>query len=246
MSKIALIGGTGLNRLEGLDIVREHEVQTPWGECSHRVQQGRFHDSDVFFLARHGVPHQIPPHRINYRANIWALRELGVTKIIGVNAVGGIERSWPPGFIALPDQLIDYTYGREHTFYDGSDGELQHIDFTEPYNPDLRQQLIAAAQQIGLKCSTTGTYAATQGPRLETAAEVRRLHQDGCDIVGMTGMPEAALAAELGLAYAAVCLVVNAAAGLGEEPITEAAMHDILDNKIGVIGELLGCWLANL
>jgi 5'-methylthioinosine phosphorylase len=240
---LALIGGTGLNQLSGFEIHAEHRPATPWGELSQPILEGRYAACPLYFLARHGIPHHIAPHRINYQANIWALRELGVESIIAVNAVGGILQSQVPGHIVIPDQIVDYTWGREHTFFDGIGRDLQHIDFTEPYNGQLREQLITAAESVGAGFSASGTYGVTQGPRLETAAEIRRLRQDGCDIVGMTGMPEAALAAELGLAYAALCMVVNAAAGLGEEPITEAAMRAILAGETVVIGELLSACL---
>jgi len=250
VSTLALIGGTGLNQLPGFEMVTEHRPVTPWGELNQPVLQGHYRGQALYFLARHGIPHHIAPHSINYRANIWALRELGVDSIIAVNAVGGILESQPPGHIVIPDQIVDYTWGRAHTFFDGcaEAGEfaLQHIDFTEPYSKHLRLQLIAAAAQIELDVSATGTYGVTQGPRLETAAEIRRLRRDGCDIVGMTGMPEAALAAELKLAYAAICMVVNPAAGLSAVPITEAAIHDILARETAQIGELLSACLQLL
>lgn len=243
VNKLALIGGTGLNRLEGLELFAEHALDTPYGAPSHPVYEGHYDGHGLFFLARHGVPHAIAPHKINYRANLWALRELGVSQVIAVNAVGGIRDAMTPGQLVIPDQLIDYTWGRKHSFFDGGELPLDHIDFTEPYDAGLRLRLIEAAAALQLPVSPTATYAATQGPRLETAAEIRRLKNDGCDIVGMTGMPEAALAAELQLAYAAVCLVVNPAAGLGEMPITTAAMHAILDRESVVFGELLSAFL---
>ena len=243
VNELALIGGTGLNQLEGLELFAEHPVDTPYGPPSHPVYEGRFDGHPLFFLARHGVPHAIAPHQINYRANMWALRELGVSQVIAVNAVGGILDAMRPGQMVIPDQLIDYTWGRAHSFFDGGELPLDHIDFTEPYDAALRLRLIEAAAALQLPVLPTATYAATQGPRLETAAEIRRLKNDGCDIVGMTGMPEAALAAELQLAYAAVCLVVNPAAGLGEMPITAAAIQAILDEETGVCGELLSAFL---
>ena len=242
MTTIALIGGTGLNQLEGMEMLRQHSVETPWGACSHPVQAGRWYGHPVFFLARHGIPRSIPPHRINYRANLWALWELGARDIIAVNAVGGIAPAMIPGHIVLPDQIIDYTWGREHSYYDGSDGQLEHIDFTEPYDAGLRQELIEAAVAMRLPCSTSGTCGVTQGPRLETAAEVRRLGRDGCDVVGMTTMPEAALAAELGLAYASISMVVNPAAGLGGQPVTEAVQESLARGS-SVITDLLSAWL---
>ena len=243
MTGIALIGGTGLNQLAGLELQTEHVVNTPWGAPSHAVAEGRYHDKPLFFLARHGVPHHIAPDRINYRANLWALRELGVSTGVAVNAVGGISEPMRAGRLLVPDQLIDYTWGREHSYFSGTDLPLQHIDFTQPYSAALRQQLLVAANAASIDVVDGGTYGVTQGPRLETAAEVTRLGRDGCDVVGMTGMPEAALAAELELAYAAICLVVNPAAGLGSEPITEASMRHILEREMQRLGDWLRVWL---
>ena len=245
MTSTAVIGGTGLNHLANLELIQAHSVATPFGEPSAPVQEGRLAGERVFFLPRHGTPHQLPPHKINYRANLWALRELGVEQVIAVNAVGGVLRRLGPGTLAIPDQVIDYTWGREHTFFDGSGAyegigaELEHIDFTRPYHSGLRAKLLQAAAHCNISCEDGATYGATQGPRLETAAEVQRLLRDGCDLVGMTGMPEAALAAELDLAYAAICLVVNAAAGLGDEPITLQGMAVLLEQKTATIGEIL-------
>lgn len=242
---VALIGGTGLNQLPGLELLAEHALGTPWGDISQPIVEGKLHGNELFYLARHGVGQRIPPHCINYRANIWALRELGVTAIIAVNAVGGIGAMAEPGQLLLPDQLIDYTWGREHSFFDGSSEPLTHIDFTYPYDRELRAGLLAAGLAQGLQIAERGTYGVTQGPRLETAAEVERLRRDGCDVVGMTGMPEAALAAELQLAYAAVCLVVNPAAGIGTEPITVASMGAVLEQGVNRIGGLLSGFLQS-
>ena len=237
----ALIGGTGFGQLPGAEVVGEHPAATPWGEPSCPVRECRLESSSVFFLPRHG--RGIPPHAVNYRANIAALKALGVERVVAVNAVGGINPACTPGHLVIADQIIDYTWGRAHTFYDGSGPDHQHIDFTEPYDPGIRRQLAAIARRQGLDFSPKGTYAATQGPRLETAAEVRRLAADGCDVVGMTGMPEAALAREAGIRYASVCIVVNPAAGLSTEPITEAAVAAILQQGTTAITELLGAWL---
>ncbi len=244
----AVIGGTGLQALAGFQAEAEHALQTPFGAPSAPVQEGRLDGRRCLFLARHGVPHRIPPHRINYRANLWALRELGADAVLAVNAVGGINPTMPPGRLVVPDQVVDYTWGRAHSYYDG-DGvsapvsdqlsELEHVDFTEPYDAGLRQRLLAAGNALGLQLDSAGTYAATQGPRLESAAEIRRLANDGCDVVGMTGMPEAALARELGLPYASLCIVVNAAAGLGTEPITLEAMSEVLEAGSARVAELL-------
>ncbi len=212
---IAIIGGSGLTRLEGLDIVRREVVHTPYGEPSGPVTHGLLHGREVVFLARHGYGHTIPPHRVNYRANIWALKSLGVEEVVAVNSVGGISEGLEPGTLAIPDQIVDYTWGRAHTFFDGDGAPVTHIEFTYPYCETLRRRLVEAARAAGVPFRERGTYAATQGPRLETAAEIERLARDGCDMVGMTGMPEAALARELELCYACCAVVVNRAAGRG-------------------------------
>ncbi len=186
---------------------------TPYGEPSAPLYSARLADRPVIVLQRHGLQHQIPPHRINYRANLWALRAAGVQQIIGLATVGGIHPELGPGVISIPDQVIDYTYSREHTFATSLGNTFGHIDFSLPYSTPLRQALLQAAQSGDIACVPHGVYGVTQGPRLETAAEIRRLQRDGCDMVGMTGMPEAALARELGLAYASLALVVNRAAG---------------------------------
>jgi purine nucleoside phosphorylase len=213
------------------------------------IEEGSYAGQTLYFLHRHGGRHSqqaqlIPPHLVNYRANIWALAELGVSRIIGVNAVGGIDPQLRPGRLVIPDQLIDYTWGREHSFADGGDGALQHIEFTEPYNPDLRAALLGAAARSKTPHVASAVLGVVQGPRLETAAEVRRLARDGCDLVGMTGMPEAALAKELGLAYAAVCMVVNAAAGVDDRPISMEMITDNLQYETQRLGPLLDEFLG--
>lgn len=238
-NRLAVIGGTGIEELEGLVVCREHALETPFGSPSCAIQEGHLGDATVLFLHRHGSPSTIPPHLINYRANLWALQALGARDVVAINAVGGIGEAMLPGRLVIPDQLVDYTWGREHTFDDGSSGSLQHIDFTEPYDSELRGALISAAERGGLKCETGGVLGVTQGPRLETAAEVQRMARDGCDLVGMTGMPEAALARELGLAYVSVCMVVNAAAGLGDQPLSLSSMQAILQREIAVVRSLL-------
>ncbi|MEM6406659.1 MAG: S-methyl-5'-thioinosine phosphorylase [Pseudomonadota bacterium] len=192
---------------------------TPYGDPSAPLHHTRLAGHSVIVLQRHGLNHQIPPHQINYRANLWSLRAAGAQQIIGLATVGGIHPELEPGTISIPDQIIDYTYGREHTFATTLNDTFGHIDFSTPYCTDLRHALINAAQSSGIACVTHGVYGATQGPRLETAAEIRRLQQDGCDMVGMTGMPEASLARELGLDYACLALMVNKAAGLGDDII---------------------------
>ncbi len=196
------------------------------------------------FLARHGADHGIAPHKINYRANIQVLKDLGVSQILAVNAVGGIGPRYGAGVIAIPDQLNDYTWGREHSFYDGGEAGVEHIDFTYPYSENLRQRLVQSADRLQLQLQVGGVYAATQGPRLETAAEVRRLARDGNDLVGMTGMPEAALARERGLDYASVCLVVNPAAGQTEDLITMDDIRKVLATGMDRVKALLAECIA--
>ena len=212
---LAIIGGTGLTQLANLEITHRQVMRTPYGEPSGAITFGRLRQYEVMFLARHGYGHTIPPHEVNYRANLWALHEQGATRVVSVASVGGIHADLSPGVILVPDQIIDYTYGRAATYFDGRDRPVTHIDFTQPYNPELRQELLDAAQQAGETCRNGGVYAATQGPRLETAAEINRLERDGADMVGMTGMPEASLAKELGLKYATIAVVANHAAGRG-------------------------------
>jgi 5'-methylthioinosine phosphorylase len=243
---LALIGGTGLGRLDGLTIKRREHLITPYGDPSAPLSFGRFGDHELVFLARHGDDHELPPHRIDYRANLWALRQAGVERIVAVTAVGGITPAMDPGRIVIPDQLIDYTHGRRHTFHDGPPDRVEHIDFTWPYSEPLRRTLIDAAREIDLAVREYGVYGATQGPRLETAAEIRRMERDGCDIVGMTGMPEAALARELGLAYAGCALVVNWAAGKSPDPITMDDIHRQLDSGMADVRRLLATALPPL
>jgi len=240
MKCLGIIGGTGLDQLQNLVIEQRHTVDTPYGSPSRPLEEGRFAGARVVFLQRHGGDRPIPPHAVNYRANVWAMQSLGVTDIVAINAVGGISPHMQPGELVIPDQLIDYTWGREHSFDDGSAGSLMHIDFTAPYDRELRMALVETARQRRIDHQDSGTYGATQGPRLETAAEIRRMANDGCDIVGMTGMPEASLARELGIAYASVCMVVNAAAGLDDRPLSLEMMREILVREAGVVGLLLG------
>ncbi|MDX1589648.1 MAG: S-methyl-5'-thioinosine phosphorylase [Oleiphilaceae bacterium] len=239
-----VIGGTGLTRLEGLNISIRQSVTTDWGDPSAPLAMGQLSGQGVVFLARHGDPHRIPPHQVNYRANLQALKAAGVTRVIAVNAVGSMHPQMPPASLVVPDQLIDYTWGRGHTFFEGDLESTHHIDFTEPYTPGLRQRLLDTAAGLGITATDFGCYGATQGPRLETAAEVRRLERDGCDLVGMTGMPEAALAAELGLDYACLALVVNWGAGKTEAAITMADIEAALEQGIGQVERILGRLLA--
>ncbi len=241
---LAIIGGTGLYRLADFDALDSVDLDTPYGSTSAAIRIGRLADATVAFLARHGEQHQYAPHRVNYRANLWALREIGAQRVLAINAVGGIAANCPPQALVLPDQIIDYTWGRVSSFADEAAGEVRHIDFSEPYHAGLRQQVIAAAVAAGVTMIDGGIYAATQGPRLETRAEVARLARDGCAVVGMTGMPEAALARELGLVYACLAVVANWAAGLGTGgEITmaeiETNLRAAMDNALNVLRRAL-------
>lgn len=219
MTKLAIIGGSGLDKIPDLEIIHREVSHTPYGEPSAALVHGRIAGNEVVFLPRHGSSHNIPPHRVNYRANLWALKHAGVDTVIGMAAVGGITQAMAPGHIVIPDQIIDYTYDREQTLFETELTHVTHIDFTYPYCETLRRQLIQAGGEKNPHLVTGGTYGATQGPRLETQMEIERMERDGCDIVGMTGMPEASLARELELCYACCAVVANWAAGKSEQLI---------------------------
>lgn len=232
---LAIIGGSGLTQLANLAVTRREVVRTPYGEPSGALTFGRIGCQDVVFLARHGYGHTIPPHGVNYRANLWALANgAGATDIVSVASVGGIRADLAPGTLAVPDQIIDYTWGRNATFHDNGDAPVVHVDFTQPYEQQLRQRLLDAASRADESIVDGGVYAATQGPRLETAAEINRLQRDGADMVGMTGMPEASLARELELPYAAICVVANWAAGRGDSAreISFDALEEVLQRSM--------------
>lgn len=239
MSKFAIIGGTGLTQLEGLTIRNAEMLDTPYGATSSAVLHGMYAGREVLFLARHGHPHRIAPHQVNYRANLWALRHAGADKVISVNAVGSIASDLETGHFCVPDQIIDYTWGREHTLFEGDLQHVTHVDFSYPYDANLRKRLSAAIAAHGYSCKYHGVYGCTQGPRLETVAEIKRLERDGCDIVGMTGMPEAALARELGLSYASLALVVNPAAGKAGGVITMAQIDAALKTGMDKVKSIL-------
>ncbi|HEY8289730.1 MAG TPA: S-methyl-5'-thioinosine phosphorylase [Acetobacteraceae bacterium] len=233
---LAVIGGSGLYKFPGLENTTRHSVDTPYGPASGDVVLGDFAGMRVAFLARHGESHSLPPHRVNYRANVWALHSLGARRVIGVNAVGGIRADMGPRVIVVPDQLIDYTHGRTTSYCDVDGAEVRHIDFSEPYTDSLRRRLLAAARAAGVAAIDGGCYGATQGPRLETRAEIARMKRDGCDLVGMTGMPEAVLARELGLEYACLALVANFAAGCGDE--AEISIEEIFAHLAAATAEV--------
>ncbi len=243
---LAIIGGTGLTQLGELTITGQRKIATPYGDPSAEYVSGELNRKQIVFLTRHGNPHTIPPHKINYRANIWGLKQLGVTEIIAVAAVGGITSDMAPARIAIADQLIDYSYGREQTFFADNLDEVVHIDFTHPYTESLRQRLLAASKKAQVEVVSHGTYGCTQGPRLETPAEITRMERDGCDLVGMTGMPEAALARELNIDYAAVAVVANWAAGKSDGEITMAEIERHLSTGMENVLKLLKCFIADL
>mgnify|MGYP000403136586 FL=1 len=245
LSKISLglIGGTGALNL--FSPKASFVVTTDWGDPSSaltEVSVGRADASmSAWMIQRHGNPHRIPPHRVNYRANIDALKQAGVQQIISINAVGGIDPNFAPGDLVLVDQLIDYTWGRAHTFSDDVSHTLEHVEFGNPYEGRTFEQLKVAAKSAGVAVHVGGCYGATQGPRLETAAEIKRMAHDGCDVVGMTGMPEAGLAREAGLDYASICIIANPAAGLEAEPIRLEELHAVLDRSMGKVAH----WLSH-
>ncbi|HMH17837.1 MAG TPA: S-methyl-5'-thioinosine phosphorylase [Burkholderiales bacterium] len=237
---LAIIGGSGLTEFANLEVSRRQAVRTPYGEPSGPLTFGAIRGVPVVFLARHGDGHTIPPHQVNYRANLWALKEQGAGKIVSVVSVGGIRPDLGPGKIVVPHQIIDYTWGRAGTFFEDN-APVKHIDFTEPYTAELRNQLMAAANACGESAADRAVYAATQGPRLETAAEIDRLEREGADIVGMTGMPEAALARELELGYAVVAAVVNHAAGRGASArgVPLQKIEEILKDAMGRVRKII-------
>lgn len=243
---LAIIGGTGLAQLNNLVIEHRQVVRTPYGEPSGPLTFGHINQHQVVFLARHGYGHTIPPHEINYRANLWALHSQHVKQVLAVASVGGIGAGLVPGSLVLPDQLIDYTYGRKFTYFEGGDKPVVHVDFTEPYAGDLRGRTLAAAQALNIPVVDGGTYGCTQGPRLETAAEIRRLERDGCTMVGMTGMPEAVLARELGMEYMCLALVANDAAGKGQSshaiPMDE--VNQVLETGMAQVRQVIEQLLA--
>ncbi len=236
----AFIGGTGLTRMPNLCVTERHTLGSDWGNPSAKVVEGSLGEQSVLFLARHGDPHVLMPHEVNYRANIAALRHCGATEIIAVNAVGGISAD--AGTLVVPDQIIDYTWGRDNTIYERRNREPVHVDFTWPFDERLRRQLKNALEKRGVNWRDGGCYAATQGPRLETAAEIRKLENDGCDIVGMTGMPEAVIAREMDLPYAMLSLVVNPAAGKADREISMDDIRRVLeggmDDVLAVLADL--------
>ncbi|HUL93590.1 MAG TPA: S-methyl-5'-thioinosine phosphorylase [Burkholderiales bacterium] len=242
---LAIIGGSGLTQLANLEVSHRQAVRTPYGEPSGALTFGAIRGMPVIFLARHGYGHTLPPHQVNYRANLWALKEQGAREVVSVVSVGGIRDDLGPGKIVIPHQIIDYTWGRMSSFFEG-EAPVKHIDFTEPYAAGLRARLLAAAARCGEAAGDGAVYAATQGPRLETAAEIDRLEKDGADVVGMTGMPEAALAREIDLDYAALALVVNHAAGRGASAggVSLEGIEEVLKDAAGRACRIIEAFVA--
>ena len=227
---LAVIGGTGLYALAELEDIETRQPETKYGVPSGPVRIGTLGGARVAFLARHGEGHSVPPHKVNYRANLAALQALGASRVLALNTVGGIGERFSPRVLACPDQLIDYTWGRVSTLCEEPGTEVLHVDFGDPYTPSLRRAVLDAATAVGVDLVDGGCYGATQGPRLETKAEIARMRRDGCDLVGMTGMPEAGLARELGLDYACLAIVANWAAGAGPDVDEVITLQDVLDN----------------
>ena len=221
MTGIAIIGGSGLYQLDALENSHAETVSTPYGEPSDALTIGSMQGESVVFLARHGAAHTIPPHRVNYRANLWALREAGADHVLAVYAVGGLHDPYAPAALAAPDQLIDYSWGREHTYSDSGEEPLVHVDFTRPFDGRLRRALLAVARDCAIELVDGGCIGVFQGPRLESAAEIKRARRDGCDMAGMTALPEAGLARELGLDYAGLAVVSNWGAGVSDDLLSE-------------------------
>jgi 5'-methylthioinosine phosphorylase len=238
---LAIIGGSGLTKLANLEVTQRKVSRTPYGEPSGPLTFGRILECDLIFLARHGYGHTIAPHEVNYRANLWALKDAGADRIVSVASVGSIRKDLEPGSLVIPDQIVDYTWGRRSTFFEGPGSPVNHIDFTEPFSAALRKVLLKAAADSKEKVFDGGVYAATQGPRLETAAEINRLERDGADIVGMTGMPEAALAREIDLEYAAIAVVANYGAGRGdsEHAVALDRIEAILEEAMGRVRRII-------
>ncbi|AMM53519.1 S-methyl-5'-thioadenosine phosphorylase [Pyrococcus kukulkanii] len=241
MPRIAVIGGSGVYDFPA-ENKREEVVKTPYGEVT--VTLGRIGGEEVAFLARHGKGHSIPPHKINYRANIWALYELDVERIIATSAVGSLNPNMKPGDFVILDQLMDFTVSRPRTFYDGEESPhdrkfVAHVDFTEPYCPEIRRALITAAKNLALPYHPRGTYVCTEGPRFETAAEIRAYRILGGDVVGMTQCPEAILARELEMCYASVAIVTNYAAGISHQKLTHIEVVELMQKKTKEIVSLI-------
>lgn len=241
---LALIGGTGLNELGSVQ--DKLEIETPYGQPSAPLRVIRDDTIRMLFLPRHGSPHRFPPHRVNYRANLWALKEAGADHVLAVSAVGGVGEDCGPGTLHALDQIVDYTWGRDHTFSDGEDDHLQHVDFSYPYAGPLRTHLLQAAAESGVALADGACVGVFQGPRLESAAEIRRAARDGCTVAGMTSMPEAGLARELGLDYAGIAVVSNWGAGVVGGTISEDDIAETLKEPMSRVRTIIEHTAARL
>lgn len=238
MSKIGVIGGSGLYEIKGFVLKSRKNISTPYGKPSGQYLTGKISNTEIVFLPRHGKNHDIPPHMINYRANIWGFKKAGVDTILSISAVGGIKKGLKPGDIVILDQVLDMTKERKSTYYEGKTGVI-HIDFTEPYCPELRRILLKAGKQVNVTLKKGGTYVAVEGPRLETAAEIKSFRILGGDVVGMTGMPEASLARELEICYSGISVVANFAAGISKKKLTVAEVMEAMKDTTDQIKSLL-------
>jgi purine nucleoside phosphorylase len=243
-TSVAIICGSDLRQYSGLSFDQAIEINSRYGETSSTVLKASGVDFPLYFLARHGFETSIPPHRINYRANIDVLKQLGVEQIVAVNTVGGLVEAMAPGTWVCPDQIIDYTFGREMTFFDGIANPMQHIDFSFPFANSLRESLLQFAAQEGFALVNYGTYGVTQGPRLETAAEIKRLQNDGCHLVGMTMMPESVLAREMNIGYSSLCFVANWGAGMEQQPLNIDAIYALVKEGFTDVVKFLGKYFA--
>ena len=231
---IGIIGGTGIYDTKNAEEIKKEVVKTPYGDVSE-IKIVDFGGKQVAFLPRHGKSHGVPPHKINYRANIYALKEIGVKRIISTNSVGSINETLSPGDVVVPRDFLDFTKGRESTFYDD---RVVHTDFSNPYCPEIRNALIKAAEPAA-KVLPIGVYACTQGPRFETPAEIKMIKTLGGDIVGMTGVPEVVLARELEICYGSLCIVANFAAGIKEEKLTATEVTEIVKKNENMLGKII-------
>ncbi len=244
MPKIGIIGGSGVYEIPGIRFIREVSLKTPFGSPSDTYKILNLSEKDVVFLPRHGADHSIPPHKINYRANLWGFRELDVKRILSIGATGGINKAFQPGDILILDQVIDMTRNRTSTFYEKD--KVVHVDFTDPYCPELRKAYIETSHELHIKLHKKGTYICSEGPRLESRAEIRFFSAIGADVVGMTGMPEACLARELELCYSGITIVTNYAAGIKRQRLTISEVIDTMNKASEKLNMLLSRVISHI
>jgi 5'-methylthioadenosine phosphorylase len=241
---LGIIGGSGLYKIEGITLRKTKKVKTTFGKPSDSYKIGALSDREIVFLPRHGAKHSIPPHKVNYRANVWGFKELGVKRIIAISAVGGISPKVSPGAIVVPDQIIDMTSNREATFHEKDNAV--HVDFTEPYCPEMRRSIIGASKTKGIDIKASGTYVCVNGPRLETRAEIQFFSRIGADIVGMTAMPEAALVREVEICFGGISVVTNYAAGVKKRSLRANEVGEVMKEAMGNLGALLEALLHTI